>query len=331
MDKIINKMISRIRFKSGLLYFVRKNLPTILTITSIAASGIAIVTASVASHKAMPVIEETKNKISDINDLYNDEKRKINKTTARNCIIKTLAKSSGKILKIYAPTILLYACSVASTIGNHNIMANRNAALAAAYASVKAGYSTYRNRIKEKYGEAVDDEIVKGLKETKKQVLNKDTGELEEISTLEEKPIPGDFIAMFDETIPGFVENVNYNLDLLIAKESSLTMKLKIQGYLFMEDVWETLGYQMGWLTVRQRQQAKVIGWIYDPEDSTRANRVSFGLTNPDGSYSYRAREIIRSGNPGMVLEFNPDGDILTGGYDKKGNHKKTFMSYVKC
>ncbi len=325
MNEIITKISSR------LFYFVRKNLPTILTVTSITASGAAIVAASIAGHKIVPVIKDTKKQLKDIEELYDDNSKKITKATARKCVIKTLVRSSEKVLKIYAPTVLLYGCSIASTIGNHNVMTNRNAALAAAYASVKAGYSTYRNRVIEKYGEDADEEILKGIKETKKQIVDKNTGETKEITVLESNPIASDFVVMFDDTCPGFTENLNYNLALLIAKENSLTMKLKLQGYLFMEDVWKTLGYEMSWLTIHQRQQSKIVGWIYDPTDSSRDNRVSFGLTNPDGSYSHRAQEIIRCGQPGIMLEFNPDGDILTGGYDENGNHKKTFMMFAKC
>ncbi len=319
------------KISSGLFYFVRKNLPTILTATSIVTSGAAIVAASIAGHKIVPVIKETKNKINDIEELYNNDSNTVTKVSAQKCVIKTLAQSGGKVLKIYAPTILLYGCSIASTIGNHNIMVNRNVALAAAYASVKAGFSTYRNRVIEKYGENADAEIMNGQKEIKKQIIDKKTGETKDITVLENNPIVGDFNVFFDEFCPGYTNNVDYNMTLLIAKENSLTMKLKIQGYLFMEDVWETLGYPMTLLTVRQRQQAKVVGWIYDPTDSTRDNRVSFGLTNPDGTYSNKAKEILSNGFPGMLLEFNPDGDILTGGYDEKGNHKKTFMAFVKC
>lgn len=63
------------------------------------------------------------------------------------------------VAKLYAPSVLLGAVSIASILSGHNILKKRNAAIGAAYAAVEKGFKDYRSRVIERFGEQVDKEL----------------------------------------------------------------------------------------------------------------------------------------------------------------------------
>src|SRR5204863_4710295 len=62
----------------------------------------------------------------------------------------------GSIAKLYAPSIVLGAVSVAALTKSHNILQDRNLALTAAYTAVDAAFQRYRERVIDRYGEDAD-------------------------------------------------------------------------------------------------------------------------------------------------------------------------------
>ena len=75
----------------------------------------------------------------------------------------------------------------------------------------------------------------------------------------------------------------------------------------------------------RKTQAARVLGWIYDPADDTIDSYVSFGLADKEGNLNQETMDMLRAGERSIYLEFNPDGDILTG-----SNGRKTFAKYAR-
>lgn len=292
-------------------FFVRRNTPTLLTAGGIMATGAAIVTSSFAGVKAKDIIIDTKNNLEDIKkSIYNDEK------TRNKDKLKVYMNATCRILKVYAPTLLLYSLSAGSMLSSTNIMKKRNAALAASYAAIQSQYLAYRDRVKAAIGEEAEAKVFDDIKKKKVKKIDENGNEIEE--EIEEYGLEqDDYIYMFDETMPGWTKNTRYNLDTLIMYEDRLTSQLIRQGFLFMEDVWKLLGVERTQLSKTQLQEARVVGWIYDRDIPNGDNRVSFGLRNADGSLTQRAKDMLRRGDPGVLLVFNPDGDIVTGNIDK--------------
>lgn len=245
-------------------------------------------------------------------------------------LIAIYAKSVYKIGKLYLPTAIFLATSITSLFGVHNILKGRNIALAAAYTAVDAAYSNYRKRVVSRVGEEVEKEIYRNVFEEKKNLVsvNEDGTEKISVKTIKGPHVDKDSIYtyLFDASNPDWSNSGRLNLDYLLAKEKFLNQKLIAQGYLFLSDVHSALGIEPGMIGEKAIQAGRVIGWIYDTsETGTGDNYISFGLADKEGNLNKDTMDMLRHGERDVYLEFNPDGDILTG-----QNEKKTFMKYAR-
>jgi hypothetical protein len=77
--------------------------------------------------------------------------------------------------------------------------------------------------------------------------------------------------------------------------------KLKAQGYLFLNDVYEMLG-------IKKCREGQVVGWIYNEKNPVGDNFVDFGIYNYDDP---RARDFVNGYERVILLDFNVDGNIL--------------------
>ena len=102
--------------------------------------------------------------------------------------------------------------------------------------------------------------------------------------------------------------------------------KLKRQGYLFLSDVYESLGFTTAMLGDEKARASRILGWIYDPTNKNRNCYVSFGLTQPGTRVPKpNVADQISRNEPSFWLNLNPDGDILSGEYGKE-----VFTKYAK-
>ena len=76
--------------------------------------------------------------------------------------------------------------------------------------------------------------------------------------------------------------------------------KLKANGYLFLNEVYDMLG-------IPKSKAGQVVGWIYDPENGTGDNYVDFGIYNVNRE---AARDFVNGYERTILLDFNVDGNI---------------------
>lgn len=154
-------------------YFVKKNAPRILTITSAVTAVGACVGTGIATWNSKEVIELHN---SDIHDLHMqlkdsksdpDKKHKLHKKVA-----KKYAETAGTVAKHYSIPAIFLVASVASGIASNSISQARIAALGASYALLKEVYDKYRAEVVEKYGKEADEAIAYGY--SKEQIEIKD-------------------------------------------------------------------------------------------------------------------------------------------------------------
>lgn len=112
-------------------------------------------------------------------------------------------------------------------------------------------------------------------------------------------PNVNDYARFFDETCANYEPgNMDYNLAYLRAQQQFANDRLRVEGYLFLSDVYEALG-------IKRTKMSQTVGWVYRPENPDGDNFVDFGIleTNretEDGGYE-----------KAILLEFNVDGPIL--------------------
>jgi len=314
-------------------FFTRKHSPELLVVGGIISTVASIVLAVKATTKVDKIVKPANDKIQLIHAKMKDESlietKEYSLTEGKKELLSVYAKTSLDLTKLYAPSAIAFGLSVAATLSSHKIMKGRNLALAAAYTTIENGYKNYRSRVAAKIGEKAERDIFRNAYDeevtvTEKDKKGNDKDVIKNIKTPHIGP-DSDYAYLFDASCPDWTRHARLNIDFLLAKERFLNQKLIAQGYLFLYDAYETLGIDPGILGPKKLQASKIVGWIYDPTDETRDNYVSFGLSDKEGNLTESTMESLREGNRDIWVDFNPDGDILTG----NGNEKQ-FMHYAR-
>lgn len=313
-------------------FWTKKHSPELLIAGGIVMAAGAVVSACFATKKAGEILPPATKKIANIHanlkDTYKIENKQIDPKEEKKDLVKVYAKTGGKLLLVYAPTVVMFAASVSCILGSHNIMKGRNLALAAAYTTLDNGYKAYRKRVKEKLGEAAEEAIFKDEKDEKKEVVDKN-GELKtkNVKTPHITNNADPHTAIYACGNRGWERNAALNYDYLMTQQAWLNHKLRAQGFLFLSDVYDALGFDVNMLGPDKIRASHIIGWIYDPKDPGRDNYVSFGLTDKNNITKSRVAAQIENNEPDFWLEFNDDGDILNLSKDPD---KKTFSKFAK-
>lgn len=334
----MNKLVSTVgtsltvnynRFK----FWSRRNSPELLVATSILAGTGAIVLAVKATLKVEPVllkankdISEVKVKLSDQNAIANGH---YSKEEGRKELTKVYGKTFLQLTKLYGPSAACFGVSVGTLLGSHNIMKGRMAGLAAAYTTIDNAFSSYRGRVQDKIGVQAEKDIYSNkYKDVREITVEDKDGNFKDVTRKIKVPHAdedSDFTLVFAADNPEWERSGKLNIDYLLLRERYLNDRFIRQGHMFLWDVYKDLGVEPGSISPNKLQASKVLGWIYDPEDETRDNYISFGLADKKGNLTEEAHEIALGRNGyDIFLEFNPDGDILTG-----AGNKKTFMKYT--
>lgn len=294
----ITKMVNKTSIK------LKKHSPEILIIAGVTGTVVSTVLACKATTKLSKVLEEHKKDVDAVHECADNEKLKDEYTTddAKKDLTIIYAQTGVKIVKLYAPAVVLGALSLTSIIASNNILKKRNIALTAAYATVNESFKKYRSNVVERYGEQIDQELRYGIKAKKFEETIKDaeTGKEKKVKSTV-NVVSGDecgYARYFDSTCEGFEKDTQYNLCMLRANQQYANNILQAKGYIFLNDVYDMLG-------IPRTKAGQMVGWVYRENNEVGDNFVDFGIleTNREtenGSYE-----------PVILLDFNPDGNIL--------------------
>lgn len=302
-------------------FWTKQHGPELLIGTGIALMAGSIISACVATTKLNKITKPAGEKIE---KLHQEDKTK----ETRKALVATYAKTTGKILWIYSPAILTFGLSVSCFLGSHNILKGRNIALAAAYTTLENGYKAYREKVKEKLGEEAENILYKELNTSHKKVEKKDSDDgLKANDEIQNVKNMNPYTALYTCGNRGWERDACLNYDYLMTQQAYLNHKLQAQGFLFLSDVYDALGFDANILGAEKIRASHILGWIYDPTDQSRDNYVSFGLTNKNNVAKKNISEQLSNNEPNFWLEFNCDGDILNLAKDPR---KKTFSNFAK-
>lgn len=307
----------------------KQNSPTILMITGIAGMASSVVLACVATNKVEKVVKPAKEKIVKDHNILNETIVKDVIDETKKDIRNTYIKTGLKVAGYYAPAVFVFGLSAAALCCSHNIMKGRNLALASTVTALKTSFDAYREKIKEVYGEDEESKIFKESGKTKKISDKKDSvSDDDEDAKVNNVEVDSDcpYACLWGPGNENYESKSNQlNITTLNQIETFMNQKLRAQGYLFLSDVYDALGYTPGMLGERRLQASRVLGWIYDPSDKTRDSYVDFGIHDKDGSLKDNVKAFACGKEDYVWLEFNVDNeDILTG-----SNGSKTFMKFA--
>lgn len=288
---------------------VKKHSPELFLIAGIAGVVASAVMACKATTKVSAIVEDTKDNIDAIHEGM--EKGEINgveytEEDGKKDLTIVYAHTAIDFVKLYGPAVALGTVSIVSILASHNVMRKRNIALAAAYATVDQSFKEYRGRLIERFGQELDRELKYNIKskEIEERVVDEDGNETVVTKTVQVID-PGkhysEYSRIFDEYCIGWEKNAEINKSFLLQQQSYANRKLQEQGYLFLNDVYEMLGYP-------KTAAGQVVGWVYDTENPVGDNFVDFGLYD---IYNESARNFVNCRERSVIIDFNVDGNIL--------------------
>lgn len=242
------------------------------------------------TEKVNETIGEIEEKLEHSNaEVYNEEDATKDKATV-------FAKSFVGLGKLYAPSIILGAASIACLTKSHNILQKRNAALTAAYIAVDEAFKAYRRRVVEKYGEEQDFEFRYGTEE----VEYTDEKGKPKTKKVVGAPSSTDYARFFDEMCGSWSKSPEYNFTYLKGKQAWFNNLLQMRGHVFLNEVYDELG-------IARSEAGSVVGWVIGDEGD---NFIDFGIFKGENP---KIRDFVNGREQSILLDFNVDGVI----YDK--------------
>ena len=214
-------------------------------------------------------------------------------------------QTTVKFVKLYAPAVILGSLSIACLLTSHNILRKRNVALAAAYATIDRGFKEYRNRVIERFGEDVDHELKYNVTSKKfEEVVVDEKGKEKKVTktvNIADPNLHSDYARFFDEGSAYWEKDAEYNLTFLRAQQQYANDKLRANGHLFLNEVYDMLD-------IKKTKAGQIVGWIYDDKNPIGDNYVDFGMYVTDRE---KTRDFVNGYERVILLDFNVDGDIL--------------------
>lgn len=293
LSPIVTRAVAQTQF------FLNKNAPTILTGAGV-VGFIATTAATIrATNKANAVLPDITKEIAEVKTRLEVESDVLDEKTKTKALVKIYADSSLTMAKIYVPTLVLGSASIVCVLAGHGIMLKRQASLAAAYTALDAGFKVYRKRVADRLGE--DEELDLYRRPNTKMVDScDDEGQPCEIEVLDDDDsvMPSRYSKFFDESSSNWSKTPDYNLFFLRRQQQWANDRLRANGFLFLNEVYEALG-------LPRTQAGQIVGWKEGTEEGD--GFVNFGLYQI-GDESNRA--FINGYEHTVLLDFNVDGII---------------------
>lgn len=288
---------------------IKKASPEILIVAGTVGVVVSAVMACKATLKVESVIDDTKAKITKVNEAVERGETEAGLTYSledkQHDLTILYAQTAVSLAKLYGPAVLVGTASIGCIIGSHNILRKRNVALAAAYATVDKAYKEYRGRVIEKFGEEVDRQLrFDTSKQTVTETVKDENGEektVEKEVDVVDDVITSPYSKFFDESSRCWEKDANYNLMFLRRMQSMFNDKLKANGYVFLNDVYDALD-------IERTPEGQTVGWVYNPENPELENYIDFGIYDVHRKSS---RDFVNGLERVILLNFNVDGNIL--------------------
>lgn len=245
-------------------------------------------------------IEHDKNQAIDVKGMvdspqYTGDQTYTDQELKKDMTIITV-RGIGEIAKLYAPSVALGAVSIFALTKSHNLLQDRNVALTAAYAAVDGAYNRYRERVIDRFGEEVDQELRYDFETIDE--IDEETGELKSRTVITDGPGSRYFRWYDEESSTNFSQDPDTNIMFLRTVQNYCNDQLKSRGHFFLNEVFTELG-------LSHTEAGAIVGWRWDKGSGD--DYIDFGIWE---GKSHELRD-LHNGRAGAIgLDFNVDGVI---------------------
>lgn len=301
----IERILNKTKFE------IKKHTPEILIVTGVVGIVTSTIMACKATTKLEGILNKCKNDIKTINDVIEHPENlpageNYTKQDAKKDLAIVYARTGLELIKLYAPSVIIGALSIGCVVSSNDILKRRNAALAAAYTTIDKSYRNYRKNVVERFGEDLDKELKYNIKaqEIEKTVIDENGNEKKVKETINVSNLSNEYsqyAKIYDDGCNGWEKDAEHNLWFLLQQQNFANEKLRSQGYLFLNDVYESLG-------IPKTKAGQIVGWVYDEKNPKYDGFVDFGIYNTNIT---KNRDFINGYEKAIILDFNVDGNIL--------------------
>lgn len=291
----------------GLAASAKRHSPEILIVSGIIGGVGTVVLACRATLKAEAVVSEAKENLAKIEECQNNvDSEKYSEEDAANDRRTVYIQTAVKIAGHYLPAIGLGALSLAGIVKSHDILSKRNVALAAAYVTVDTAFKEYRGRVREQFGDEVENQLRYGLvtKEIEEKIIDEKGRE----KTVKKKVTvceggPSEYARFFEEGNPNYIAQDGPTMLFIGGQENYLNDLLRVNKIVYLNDVYRELGF-------KPSKAGAVVGWVYDKDGEEGDNYIRISKQWVDvPTESVVTGEVMYEKK--LLLDFNVDGPIL--------------------
>lgn len=283
---------------------IKKHSPEILVVAGVAGMVTSAVMACKATTKIGAIMEENKKQTEIIKTAIEQKEVEgvsYSEEDGQKDLRIVKVQTGLKVAKTYAPAIAVGVVSVASIFAGHNMLRKRNVALAAAYTAIDSSFKNYRKNVVDRFGEELDKELKYNIKTKEIEERVVDEGGNEKTVKKTMKIVDGekaysDYARFYDDGCAGWMKDSEHNLWFLKQQERYANDKLRANGHLFLNEVYDMLG-------IPRTKAGNIVGWIY--ESKTGDGYVDFGIYDKANSDFVNGYERV------MIVDFNVDGPII--------------------
>jgi hypothetical protein len=272
----------------------QKFAPELMTVVGIAGTVTAAVLAARATLKLQPILDETAEDVENIKAEY--AHGDTDHSEYKKYLSKAYFTGGVKVAKLYAVPVGVGALSIAATAGGASIQHKRVVGLAAAYKGLDASFNEYRKNVIAEHGEEKDAEYRLGLRAVDEAEKDSEDGS-DVPAVLDDEVFGSPYARVFGEMNENWVKEPGFNLMFLRQKQDYLNNRLHARGHLFLNEVYEALGFE-------HSKAGAVTGWVLG---SNGDNIVDFGIYTGGA----RTENFVNGNENSVLLDFNVDGVIF--------------------
>ena len=309
---------------------LEKHSPEIALVSSIIFGGLSLGFAIKSTLHVEEIIDKHIDKMDKINkmidmgitEIEDDETGEVidfSPKVATRTKALTYVKTGASIAKLYAPTIIFGAASVASAIAGHRVLTKRNAALAATAAMLKKQWDEYRSRVVRDLGSSMDEHFLYDtVEKTVEKTVTDNKGKEKKVEAKVQVPTKESIYSrIFDEANKYYSKDGAASYIKIRSQLLDFNRHIVRDGYAFLNNGYGKLGFP---ITIVGQQA----GWVYDPArpESTLCQIKGFGTVRisregsvylDDSTESEMVRAFRQGYERSCLLEFK---NIVDNIYD---------------
>lgn len=278
---------------------LQKHSPEILVVGGVIGMVGAGVLSCRATLKAESVLDRHEKMMDEI-----EEAERIEVGYSETDKKRDLAVAYGKTVlgfaKLYGPAVALGTASAVSILVGHNILQKRHLAALAAYNGLSEAFERYRARVREDHGEEYDRRAYLGVRDVEVEEEDEKGKKVKRTVEATEGGV-SKYAKFFDEHSREWQKNPELNLMFLRGQESYFNSKLRTEGHVFLNEVYDALD-------IPRTKEGQIVGWILG---EGRENHISFGLYDVMRDADHSTSRFINGLERSVLLDFNVDGIIF--------------------